>query len=160
MTLRAAGVPFTLLRNGWYTENYADQTGQYLERGEILGAAAGGKISAATRRDYAAAAAAALLQDEEGDRTYELGGPAFDLSELARVISEVTGAPVAYRDLPVDEYASSLQQAGLDEATARFVAALDASIARGDLETDSEDLSRLLGRPVTPLADAVRAARA
>ena len=159
-TLRASGVPFTLLRNGWYTENYAGQIGQYLERGEILGAAGTGKISAAARGDYAAAAAAALLQDEEGNRTYELGGPAFDLSELARVIGETTGTPVAYRDLPVDEYVSRLQDAGLDEATARFVAALDASIARGDLETESEDLERLLGRPVTPLADVVRAARA
>lgn len=159
-TLRAAGVPFTLLRNGWYTENYVDQIGPYLERGEILGAAGTGRISAATRKDYAAAAAAALLQDKGGNRTYELGGPAFDLSELARVISEITGTPVTYRDLPVDEYVSRLQQAGLDEATAQFVAALDASIARGDLETDSRDLERLLGRPVTPLTDVVRAARA
>ncbi len=159
-TLRAAGVPFTLLRNGWYTENYAGQIDQYLQRGEILGAAGTGKIAAATRRDYAAAAAAALLQDEEGNRTHELGGPAFDLSELARVVSEITGVPVTYRDLPVDEYVSRLQRAGLDEATAGFVAALDASIARGDLETDSEDLTRLLGRPVTPLTDVVRVARA
>lgn len=158
--LRESGVPFTLLRNGWYTENYTDQLGQYLQRGEILGAAAGGRISAATRKDYAAAAGSALLQDEEGNRTYELGGPAFDLSELARVISEITGTPVTYRDLPIEEYASSLQQAGLDGETAQFVAALDASIARGELETESQDLARLLGRPATPLADVVRAARA
>ena len=149
--LREADVPFILLRNGWYTENYTDQLGQYLGRGEILGAAADGKLSAASRQDYAAAAAAALLQDEAGNRTFELGGPAFDLSELARVISEVTGTPVTYRDLPVDEYISQLERAGLDEATAQFVAALDASIAHGDLETHSQDLARLLGRPATPL---------
>jgi NAD(P)H dehydrogenase (quinone) len=157
--LRAAGVPFTLLRNGWYTENYTDQLDQYLQQGEILGAAANGRISAATRQDYAGAAAAALVQDDDGDRTYELGGPAFDLSELARVITEVTGTPVTYTDLAVEVYASRLEQAGLDETNARFVAALDASIASGDLETDSQDLERLLGRPVTPLVDVVRAAR-
>ncbi len=157
--LRAAGVPFTLLRNGWYTENYADQIGQYLQSGQIVGAAGTGKIAAATRKDYAAAAAAALLHHEEGNLTYELGGPAFSLSELARVISEITGVAVTYRDLPVDEYASRLQRAGLDEATAQFVAAIDASIARGDLETDSQDLAHLLGRPATPLTDVVRAAR-
>jgi NAD(P)H dehydrogenase (quinone) len=156
--LRAADVPFTLLRNGWYTENYTGQLGQYLQRGEIVGAAGHGRISAATRQDYAAAAAAALLQDEEGNRTYELGGPAFDLAELAGVISEVTGTPVAYRDLPAEEYASRLREAGLDEENARFVAALDASIAHGDLETSSQDLARLLGRPATPLTDVVRAA--
>src|SRR5450631_2209983 len=76
--LGEAGVPFTLLRNGWYTENYSDQIGKYLERGEILGAAGSGRISAATRQDCAAVAAAALLQNDEGNRTYEIGGPAFD----------------------------------------------------------------------------------
>jgi NAD(P)H dehydrogenase (quinone) len=156
--LREAEVPFTLLRNGWYTENYTSQIGQYLEAGEILGAAGHGRISAASRQDYAAAAATALLDDEGGNRTYELGGPAFDLPELARIITEVTGTKVTYRDLPAGEYASWLQRAGLDEATARFVAALDVSIARGDLETSIQDLAQLLGRPATPLTEVVAAA--
>jgi NAD(P)H dehydrogenase (quinone) len=159
LALRASGVPFTLLRNGWYTENYTDQLDEYLQHGEIRGAASTGRISAATRHDYAAAAAAALLQDDDGNRSYELGGPAFDLSELARVITEVTGTPVTYTDLPVDDYASGLEQDGLDAADASFVAALDASIANGDLETASRDLEQLLGHPITPLIDVVRAAR-
>jgi NAD(P)H dehydrogenase (quinone) len=157
--LRAAGVPFTLLPNGWYTENYTDQLDQYLQQGEILGATGYGRISAATRQDYAGAATTALLEDDDGDRTYELGGPGFDLSELARVITEITGTPVTYTDLSVDDYASRLEQAGLDETGARFVAALDTSIAHGDLETDSQDLQQLLGHPPVPLADIVRAAR-
>ena len=153
-----AGVPFTVLRNGYYTEGYTGQIGEYLEAGEIVGAAGNGRISAAPRQDYAAAAAAALLEDEGGSRTYELGGPAFDLPGLARVITEVTGAKVTYRDLPAGEYVSWLQRAGLDGATAHFVAALDASIARGDLETSSQDLAQLLGRPATPIAEVVGAA--
>lgn len=157
--LRSAGVPFTLLRNGWYTENYTDQLDQYLQQGAILGAAADGKVSGAPREDYAVAAAAALLNDDQGNSVYELGGPAFTLEELAATISQVTGTTVAYRDLPVPAYAAALQQVGLDEATAGFLAAIDGSIAAGDLYTDSEDLARLLGRPVTPLADAIRAVR-
>jgi len=156
--LREADVPFTVLRNGWYTENYTDQIGRYLEAGEIFGAAGNGRISAASRQDYAAAAAVALLEEEGGKRTYELGGPAFDLPELARIITEVTGTTVIYRDLSVEEYVSWLQRASLDEATARFVAGLDASIARGDLETNSQDLPRLQGRPATLLTDVVHAA--
>ncbi len=155
--LREAGVPYTLLRNGYYTEVYTDPLGQYLQAGEILGAAGDGKIAAATRPDYAAAAAA-LLQHDGGNRAYELGGPAFGLPQLAQVISEVTGTKVTYRDLPAGEYAGAPQQSGLDEATARFMAALDASIARGDLETSSQDLARLPGRPVTLLSEVVRAA--
>ena len=156
--LRDAGMPFILLRNGWYTENYTDQIGQYLQAGEIVGAAGTGRISAAARRDYAAAAAAALLEDEAGNRAYELGGPAFDLPELARTITGITGTPVTYRDLPAGEYACWLQRGGLDKAAAQFVAALDASIARGDLETSSQDLARLLGHPAAPLAEVVSAA--
>ena len=100
-----------------------------------------------------------MLEDQEGNRTYELGGPAFDLTELARTITEVTGTRVTYRDLSAGEYASWLQQAGLDEATAHFVAALDTSVARGDLETSSQDLAQLLGHPATRLAEVIGAAR-
>ncbi|MBO1766155.1 SDR family oxidoreductase [Allobranchiibius sp. GilTou38] len=156
--LRASGVPVVLLRNGWYDENYTGQLDQYLEHGEIVGAAADGRISAAARQDYAVAAVATLLQDESGDRTYELGGSSFDMSELAAVISEVSGRTVAYRDVPAAEYVAVLRSNGLDEGTAEFVANIDSSIAHGDLETHSDALAELIGRPVTPLADVVRAA--
>jgi NAD(P)H dehydrogenase (quinone) len=153
--LRDAGVPFIVLRNGWYTENYVDRLAQYVEAGEIVGAAGHGRISAASRQDYAVAAVAALLQNVDGNRAYELGGPAFDLFELAETITTITGAAVRYRDLSVDEYINTLKRSGLDQNTAEFVAALDASISRGDLETNSQDLEHLLGRPVTSLATVI-----
>jgi NAD(P)H dehydrogenase (quinone) len=65
---------------------------------------------------------------------------------------------VTYRDLPIEAYTATLHEAGLDRDSAAFVAALDASLARGDLETDRHDLARLLGRPPTPLDAVVRAA--
>ncbi|WNB87665.1 hypothetical protein [Cellulomonas sp. ATA003] len=111
------------------------------------------------RADYAVAAAAALLADEAGDVVHELGGPAFTFDDLAAAVTEVTGTRVVHRDVTVEQYATELQAAGMDAGTAGFVAALDASIAAGDLETDSDDLAKLLGRPVTPLVEAVRAAR-
>ncbi|MFI6423820.1 NAD(P)H-binding protein [Promicromonospora sp. NPDC050880] len=157
--LRASGLPVSVLRNGWYTENYTDRLEEFLQRGEIVGATGTGKVSAAPRADYAAAAATALLTDDGDVVVHELGGEAFTFAELAATISDVTGTPVAYRDLPVEEYTAELEQAGLDAGTAGFVAGIDASIAAGDLETSSDDLARLLGRPVTPLADVVRAAR-
>lgn len=158
--LRESGVPFTVLRNGWYSENFTYQMRKYVDTGEIVGSAGNGRVSAAARGDYAAAGAAALVESDSGrtNRIYELGGPAFDLPTLAQTISEVTGARVTYRDLPVPEYTSWLQSDGLDEATAAFVAALDESIAHGDLETRSQDLAKLIGRATTPLADVVRAA--
>ena len=162
--LREAAVPATVLRNGWYTENYTDQLGQYLATGEVLGAAGGGRVSAAPRADFAAAAAAALIgEQEDGGQdvnflVHELGGPAFTFEELAAAVTEVTGTTVVSRDLTVEEYARVLVGVGLEEGTARFVAGLDASIAAGELVTGSDALERLLGRPVTPLVEAVRAA--
>ncbi len=157
--LRTAGVPFVVLRNGWYTENYTGQLDQYLARGEVVGATGGGRISAAPRADYAAAAAAALMAEDADHAVYELGGPAFTFDDLAAAISEVTGTTVEHRDVPVEQLAAELQEAGLDPGTAGFLAALDASIAHGDLQTDSDDLPRLLGRPATPLTPAISAAR-
>jgi NAD(P)H dehydrogenase (quinone) len=155
--LRSSGLPFTILRNGWYFENYTARIGEFTARGAIVGAAGDGRVSAAARADYAAAAAAVLVGDGHDGAVYELGGPAFTLAELAAAITEATGTTVTYTDLSADELSATLVAAGLDEATAGFVAALDEGIARGDLHTTSTDLVRLLGRPATPLADVLRA---
>ncbi|MBQ1034445.1 NAD(P)H-binding protein [Micromonospora sp. C97] len=157
--LAASGLTYTVLRNGWYTENYTDQLPQYLGSGTILGASGGSKISAATRADYAGAAVAALTREQDGNAVYELGGAAFTFDELAEAVTEVTGTTVVHQDMSAAELASALENVGLDAGTAGFVAALDQSIADGELATDSDDLSRLLGRPSTPLRDAIRAAR-
>jgi NAD(P)H dehydrogenase (quinone) len=159
--VRASGLPFTILRNGWYTENYLAQLPQYLEHGAIVGAAGQGRVSAAARADYAAAAAGALLGDASEFETglaYELGGStSFTLAEFAAAVTEVTGTPVAYRDLPAADFTAFLVGTGLDEASAGFVTALDEATARGDLEINTGDLERLIGRPTTPLVEVLRA---
>lgn len=154
--LRASGLPYTLLRNGWYIQVYTDQAPQYLATGRILGATGGALVAGASRDDYAAAAAAALLDDTEGNRVYELGGPGFGLADLAAAVTRATGTEVVYEDLTPEAYRDALLQAGVDEGTARFLVALDGSIAAGDLATDSDDLRRLLGRDPVSLQDTVR----
>ena len=157
--LRASGVPFALLRHGWYAENYTDQIGTYRQHGVVLGSAGAGRISAATRADYAAAAAAVLTADGQQGRVYELGGDqAFTMTELASEISNATGQDIAYQDLSVDEYTRVLVDAGLPEPAAALYADSDRAIAQGDLHVTSGDLSRLIGRPTTSLTDAVTAA--
>lgn len=157
--LRASGVPFTLLRNSWYLENYTEQLAVHLQHGAVLGSAGEGQVSAATRTDYAQAAAAVLLKDGQAGKVYELGGDeAFTLSDLAEAITTVTGQPVKYQDLPAEQYAKVLQDAGLPEAYAAILADSDLGIARGDLLVTGRDLSSLIGRPTTPLREAVQAA--
>jgi NAD(P)H dehydrogenase (quinone) len=158
--LQGSGLPSAVARNGWYTENYTARLDEYLASGEIVGAAGDGRISAATRADYAEAAASLLTGDIADQQGYwELGGPSFTLTELAETVTAVTGTRVVYRDLSVEELTDHLAATGMDRASAEFVAALDGSAARGELETDSPALENLLGRAPTPLVDAVRAAR-
>jgi NAD(P)H dehydrogenase (quinone) len=154
--LRASGVPFVILRNGWYLERYTDQLPAALHSHALLGAAGDGLVAAATRRDYAAAAAAVLTQEGHSGATYELGGKAFTLTQLATTISEVSGVAVTYTNLSVDDYAAALIGEGLPEGFAHVLADADGGISRGELYTASDELRRLIGRaPLSP-EEAVR----
>jgi NAD(P)H dehydrogenase (quinone) len=155
--LAEAGVPHVLLRNCWYLENYTGQLPVYLERG-IVGAAGAGKVSAATRADYAEAAAAVLAGEGHAGAVYELGGEPFTMAELAEVISAATGQTVTYTNLTPEQYQAVLVGAGLPEEMVAMVADGDRGVAAGELLVEGDDLKRLLGRPPTPLADAVAAA--
>ena len=157
--LAASGLPHVLLRNSWYVENYTGQAAQQVEHGVVLGAAGGGRVSAATRADYAEAAAVAVLSDGLAGQVLELGADeAFTLGDYAATLSEAAGAPVAYRDLSVEDYAAALVGAGLPEGYARVLAESDAGLRDGALLVETGDLSRLIGRRTTPLTEAVRIA--
>lgn len=157
--LKESGIPFVLLRNGWYLENYTDQLPGTLAQGGLAGSAGEGRISAAARVDYAHAAAAVLTAEDQPGLIYELGGDEpFTMSELAAEISVAAGRDIAYQDLPAQEYATLLTGVGVPEAFAEILADSDLGIARGDLLVSSGDLRRLIVRPATSLADAVRSA--
>jgi NAD(P)H dehydrogenase (quinone) len=159
--LRTSGVPFVLLRNGWYLENYTEQLPGTLAQGAIAGSAGDGKVSGATRQDYAQAAAAVLVAEDQAGKVYELGGDsAFSMAELAAEITAATGKEISYNNMPGGEYAGLLTQVGVPGAFAEILADSDLGIARGDLLVSSGDLQKLIGRPTTSLADAVRATAA
>ncbi|MFC5730502.1 MULTISPECIES: NAD(P)H-binding protein [Nocardioides] len=154
----ASGLPYTLLRNGWYLENYAGQIPTYLEHGAVLGSAGQGRVSAATRADLADAAAAVLLT-EQPRPVYELGGDTgFTLAELAAAVADASGREVTYQDLPAEQYTQILVGAGVPAPFAEVLADSDLGLGRGELEVTSGDLSALLGRPTTPMPEAVRVA--
>jgi len=154
-----SGIPAIILRNNWYTENYAGSVAQAAASGVLAASVGDGKVASATRQDFADAAAVVLLEDGHIGEVYELGGDvAWDFSELAAAISEVVGRPVEYQALSPEEHAATLAAAGLDEGTIGFVTALDAGIRGGALADTDGTLARLIGRPTTPLAEGLRAA--
>jgi NAD(P)H dehydrogenase (quinone) len=160
--VRASGVPFVLLRNGWYTENYTAGIPVALAHHVLLGSAGDGRIASAARADYAAAAAAVLTAPEDrSGRVFELAGDdAYTLSELAAEIARQSSQPVEYRNLSKTDYKAALLNAGLPEALAGLLADSDAAAAKGALYDDGRQLSTLIGRATTPLPVSVAAALA
>lgn len=157
--LFTSGIDFAILRNNWYTENYLQQLNTARHTGKVVAAAGEGQVASASRADYAAGAAAVLLDGSHVGRIYELGGDyAWTYDDLAAAIEEVIGQPVTYEPVDAATLVEILQGVGLDEGTAGFVAALDTNIAAGVLSEVTHDLSRLIGRPTTPLVEGLRAA--
>jgi NAD(P)H dehydrogenase (quinone) len=152
--IAASGIPATILRNGWYTENYANTVEQARRTGEIVASVGAGRVSSASRKDYAEAAAAVLTDPATRGSVYELSGDtAWDYNEFAATVAELTGRPVVFRDVTPEEHAAILTSVGLDAGTAGFVVALDQNTKAGLLGETSGDLGRLIGRPTTPLLD-------
>jgi len=149
--LAEAGVPFVLLRNGWYTEVYTWRLPLALKHGVLMGAAGDGRISSAARADYARAAANILAGGDHAGRIYELAGDAsFTLAELVAVVAEATGKPIAYRNMTPDGFRSAAVQAGAPEMLAKILSDTDAGVAKGALFDNGGELARLIGRPTTP----------
>lgn len=157
--LAESGLATTILRNGWYTENYTGALGAALEHGAILGAAGEGKVSTAARADYAEAIAVTAMDDAHAGKVYELAGDtSYTLSELAAEVAVQSGKPVAFVNLPQADYAKALEGFGLPAGFAAVLAECDAVAGQGALYDDSHTLSTLIGRPTTPMAASVRAA--
>ena len=157
--IRDSGVPFIILRNGWYTENYAGNAGPAIQHGAVLGSAQDGRIASASRADYAAAAAAVLTRsDIAPGQIYELAGDeAYTLKQFAAELSKQSGKSVIYKDMPEADYKAALQGVGLPEPFAALLAESDAKAAKGSLFDDGRQLSKLIGRPTTTLAQTINA---
>lgn len=151
-----SGLPHSLLRNGWYTENYAASIPPALAHGAFIGSAGAGRIASAARIDYAEAAAVALISDEGPRVVHELAGDSsYSLAEFAAELSRQAGRTIPYVDMPEADYRAALLGAGLPEGLASLLADSDAAAAKGALNDESRALSRLIGRPTTPFASTI-----
>ena len=156
--LADSGIPYTLLRNGWYSENYLASAPAALAHGVFIGAAGDGKIASATRADYAAAAARVISEEGHAGKVYELAGDrGWTLTELAALLSKASGKNVVYQNLSEADFAAALKGAGLPDWLATMLADSDAGAAKGGLFDDSKTLSKLIGRPTTSIEKSVNA---
>jgi NAD(P)H dehydrogenase (quinone) len=157
----ASGLTYTILRNGWYTENHTGSLGGAIAAGAMIGSAGAGRFSSAARADYADAIAATAATSGHDNAIYELAGDtAYSYADMAAELSRLTGKTIPYNDLPPDTYAGILQSFGLPEGFAHVLADSDVQAGKGALFDDSRTLSRLIGRPTTPFTATVAAALA
>ncbi|MEU3740573.1 MULTISPECIES: NAD(P)H-binding protein [unclassified Streptomyces] len=154
-----SGLPYTFLRNGWYHENYTANLAPVLEHGAVVASAGDGRVGSASRADYAAAAVAVLTGEGHEGKAYELSGDvAWSLAEYAAEVARQSGKDISYANVPAEQNLAILTGAGLPEQFAAILVDVDAAIQRGLLAGGSGELSRLIGRPTTPVADAISAA--
>ncbi|QFZ74876.1 NAD(P)H-binding protein [Streptomyces fagopyri] len=154
-----SGITYALLRNGWYNENYTENLAPVLQYGAVTQAAGEGRIAPAARADYAAAAVAVLTGEGHENKTYELNGDtAWGFAEYAAEIAKQSGKEIVYNAVSVEAFTGILAGAGLPEPLAAIIAGVDASIEKGELAATGGDLSRLTGRPTTPIAESIAAA--
>lgn len=157
--LQASGITYTILRNGWYTENYTGSIGGAVAAGAFIGSAGDGKISSAARADFADAAVAVITGAGHENKVYELAGDSsYTLADLAAEISKQTGKTIPYNNLPETAYADILKSFGLPEMFAEAIASWDTGASKGDLFNESHQLSKLIGKPTTPMTETVKAA--
>lgn len=155
--IKVSGIPYTILRNGWYTENYAASVPGAVKAGALVGSAGDGKISSAAREDFAEAAAVILTTEGHQGKVYELSGDeSYTLTDLAAEISKQTGKNIPYHNLSEADYTAVLVKAGFPAPLAAAFAGWDVAASKGDLYDDGKVLSKILGHPTTPLSEVVK----
>lgn len=157
--LESSGLPFVMLRHGFYTENYVAQARQALASGELVTSAGEGRTASASRRDFAAAAAEVLTSPGHEGRRYALAGDTgWTMHDLAEVVGRVESQQVHVRQVDAALHLETLLGTGVPEPFAKVMVAIDQAVLAGELDTAGDDLARLAGRPTTPLDEGLPAA--
>ncbi len=155
--LIGSGVPYTILRNGWYNENYEGAFNEARETGTIVGSAGSGKVSSAARRDYAEAAAVVATTEGHVNQTYELGGDtAWTFAELAQTFSALLDTTVDYHNVSAEEQRELLESRGLPDGLIDFLVTMDTNIEQDALHVEGYALSSLIGRATTPMIETAK----
>lgn len=154
--IERTGIPHAFLRNNWYLENELGSIQGVLAGAPWVTAARDGKVGWALQEDYAEAIANVLVADDFEQDIFELSGPLHTQAELVEALSEVLGREVTLQEVSNDAYAGVMRGAGVPEGAIPIVVGIQDSIRNGSLEVESNDFELVLGRPVTPLKEALQ----
>jgi NAD(P)H dehydrogenase (quinone) len=149
------GIPYSFLRNNWYLENEIGSIQGVLAGAPWFTSAGNGKAGWALRQDYAEVAAAVLAGNKHENTIYELSGKLMTQEELVSVIGTVLGKEVPVQQVDDAKYAEIMIGAGVPDFVIPILVGIQKGNREGALEIESNDFEKLLGRPVTPIREAL-----
>ncbi len=114
-----------------------------------------GKVGWALQQDYAEAAATVLTGNGHENTVYELSGKLLTQEELVSALGVVLGKEVPMQKVDDATYADIMKGAGVPESYLSMLVNMQKGIRDGELEIESNDLEKLLGRPTTPINEAL-----
>lgn len=150
--LAQSGIAHTLLRNGWYNENFTEGLMEQIEAGVIPGAQGDGRISSAAREDYAIAAAQVLVNADGGEVLELAGDASWTMDDFAEEVSRQSGKDVTYQDLSLEDYAALLETNGMPAPVAQTMAQAAYATRTGTLENYSKTLNEIIGDNTVPVS--------
>ena len=144
--IKASGRPYTILRNAWYHDNYLHGMPHNVKAGQWFTATADGKVPNVSRDDCARAAAAVLAKGKAENKTYNITGPqSLSSDQIAAIISQVTGKPLAVIKVSPADLQKGIEDAGLPSFVAQMLASADANIAAGNFDILTDDYETITG---------------
>ncbi|MDP4087145.1 MAG: SDR family oxidoreductase [Bacillota bacterium] len=149
------GIPYSFLRNNWYLENEIPGIQGVLAGAPWVTSAGNGKVGWALQQDYAEAAAAVLLGNGHENTIYELSGKLLTQEELASALGNVLGKEVPVKQVEDTAYADIMKGAGVPDFLIPMLVDIQKSIREGTLGIESNDFEKLIGRPTTPISEAL-----
>lgn len=156
--LERSGLTYTIVRNSLYLDALGFLLGDdVLDRGvRVIGG--DGTAPMVARSDLAEANAVILTQPGHENKTYTLGASeGFSFRDVATQLAEITGNPVKYSALSIDEVVANFVDRGLPEIVAQFATQWIYVVATGEFEEVTDDLERLIGRKPISCGDFLRA---
>jgi NAD(P)H dehydrogenase (quinone) len=157
--LKASGLVYTILKNGYYFEGLGYLIGDKVPDAEINFPAGEGKIAFIKRTELAAATAALLTSAGHDNEEYTLtGSEAYSFQDIARELSALAGRPITYHSSAPAPYIAQQVAAGFPEPVATFFAQWGDAAKHGMLAGTDDTAARLLGRQLTSLREYLKAA--
>lgn len=160
--LETAGVPYTLLRAGFFMQNMSTtHRADIIERGEVLVPAGGGRTAFIDTRDIAAVAARTLTEAGHAGQAYPLtGAESLDYHEVAAIMGDELGRPIVYRRPSLLRFARAMRARGAAADYIAVMLGIYLTTRLGLAAGVDPTAARLLGRPPIAMRQFVRDHRA